>query len=328
VSHINDFLTPAVIAQRLEPLRESPFEKYEPLSAARMKRLFLKPTDRDPHFPKGNDPSFWTRHLMDLAVFEYAAGTDPQEVRKIYHEAAAIWEPIIRVMNLKPHKQKAEIGDNPALAKELRSAFGAKLTRQGRDYTAEYVARPQPFYSEVIEQALVCAAISGDFTMATRLAEGYQTNDVDPLCEEQRFVVLRHLLAGDEKAASATAKRLKPGYAKDWPPELIEFPLGALRRDSKMLAKGLRTLNTRFKGRWDEKVWHARFKNITGGPRPSWRGSWKQMLNDVRKFLMDMNWIISPYALAYLNVARWRGVTDIFEQPELFSEWIPLSLCQ
>jgi hypothetical protein len=52
------------------------------------------------------------------------------------------------------------------------------------------------------------------------------------------------------------------------------------------------------------------------------------MLNDVRKFLMDMNWIISPYALAYLNVARWRGVTDIFEQPELFSEWIPLSLCQ
>ena len=72
--------------------------------------------------------------------------------------------------------------------------------------------------------------------------------------------------------------------------------------------------------------WRARYEKITAGPRPKYIGTWEDMLNEVRSFLINMKWILSPFALAFLNIAAWRGMTSPFDQPELFSEWIPLSL--
>jgi hypothetical protein len=202
------------------------------------------------------------------------------------------------------------------------------VSKIGREYHVRYKARPQPLYSEVINEALVCAAISNDPALARRLARGYKVNPRDPLNEDNRHLILRHLLAGDDSAAAEVAKRLRPGYPSDWPPELIEFPLGVVNGDPKLLAKGLRKLKARFRSRWDQRRWRAKYRKLTSGPRPRFRGSWEEMRDEARQFLISMNWLLSPYALAFLNVAAWRGVKSPFDQPELFSEWVPLSLCQ
>jgi hypothetical protein len=60
---------------------------------------------------------------------------------------------------------------------------------------------------------------------------------------------------------------------------------------------------------------------------PHYRGTWEQMLTEARRSLVSMKWLLSPYALAYLNIAAWRGTPAAFDQPKLFSEWIPLPLC-
>ena len=94
-----------------------------------------------------------------------------------------------------------------------------------------------------------------------------------------------------------------------------------------MLSEGLRKLTVSIKSRWTIKRWRDRFERITAGDRPKFRGNWDDMMKDVRHFLIHMKWLTSPYALAYLNVAAWRGMKSPFDKPKLFSEWIPLALC-
>src|SRR5262249_8230750 len=151
-------------------------------------------------------------------------------------------------------------------------------------YHVRFKTIPQPFQSDVLEEALPCAAISGDMQLARRLARAYKMPPRD-YGSNALYAVLRHLLADDDNAALAVVQRLessKAGYAADWPPELAEFPIGVARNDPKLLIQGLKKLNTRFKGRWDEKTWRARYDKITSGKRPRWRGTWDQMHKDAR----------------------------------------------
>jgi hypothetical protein len=248
-------------------------------------------------------------------------------VRSIYRRAAEQWVPIVKAIDFSPRTFELNLGDSPKLAQQLEDALNAKVTKIGRDFHVKYKARPQPLYLEGMEDALVCAAISGDRKLATRLAKAYEGNDSDPLHNNRRYVVLRNLLAEDDVAAAGVAKQLRPGYPADWPPELIEFPIGVVKRDGRLLRKGLRTLNTRFKGRWNRQRWRARYEKMNSGPKPRYRGTFEEMLPEVRQFLVSMNWLLSPYALAFLNIAAWRGMESPFDRPEMFSEWTPLSLC-
>jgi hypothetical protein len=321
-----EFLTLPTIEYQIELNRLSLAEQIKPLLTSKLRRLFEKPGAFEPNYPMKFWPSWKTDRRMELAALEYARGAEPISVRSMYRQAAEEWISIIPAMDFKPRVYVDDLGDSPALANKMKEAYNAKVTKVGRDYSVRYKAIPQPLQDEVLEQALVCAAISGDAALAKRLATAYKLRPYD--MDADAFFVLRHLLAEDDDAAAEIAKRLRPGYPADWPPELIEFPLGVLRQDPKLLAKGLRTLNTRFKGRWDQRRWRARFDKITAGPRPRFRGTWEDMLKDVRRFLISMKWLLSPYALAFLNVAAWRGMTSPFDQPKLFSEWVPLSLCQ
>ena len=328
VGVVREFLTLPVIEHESGSLRFSLAKPVKPLPTSKLRTLFQQPGAFEPNYPMKFEASWQSHDLMQLAALEHARGTDSKAVRAIYRQAAEQWEPIIPAMDFKPRTYEIELGDSPRLAADLKAGFKAKVTKVGREYHVKYRARPQPLSHEVLHEALICAAISHDPVLAKRLAKGYDFNPVDPMWGDDRFMILRHLLAEDDRAAADIAKRLKPGYPADWPPELIEFPLGVLRRDPKLLAKGLRTLNARFKGRWDVRRWRARYEKITSGPRPRYRGKWEDMLKDVRGFLISMKWILSPYALAFLNVAAWRGMTSPFDQPRLFSDWVPLSLCR
>lgn len=52
----------------------------------------------------------------------------------------------------------------------------------------------------------------------------------------------------------------------------------------------------------------------------------EKMLDVLRGDLISQRWLISTFALAYLNVAAWRGMEPPFGQPQAFSEWVSLSL--
>jgi len=137
-------------------------------------------------------------------------------------------------------------------------------------------------------------------------------------------------MAGDERQAAQLTKKLRAGYPIDFPPPLIEFPLGVVRKDASLLLQGLKALNTRFKGRWDEKSWRQRYEKLLAkkSGRRFWQPpSWDEFLNQARKDLCSLHWLLSPFALAFLNVAAWRGMKSPFDQPKAFSEWVPLSLC-
>jgi hypothetical protein len=283
--------------------------------------------DVELHWPAGSDLTDRTDELMYRAALENARGTDAATVRDLYHQVALDWAPVIEAMNFAPRVYEEQLGDMPAYARQLKAAFGAKVTKVGRDYFVKYRATPEPMQTEVLEQALVCAAISGDRDLARRMAKAYKIRPVPSEPRDVRYRILRHLLAEDDKAAALAAKGLSAGYAADWPPELVEFPRGVIKHDAALLAAGIRQLNTRMKGRWTIKQWRDRFERITAGKRPRFKGTWDDMMKDVRQFLISMKWLTSPHALAYLNVAAWRGMKSPFDKPKLFSEWIPLALC-
>ena len=48
----------------------------------------------------------------------------------------------------------------------------------------------------------------------------------------------------------------------------------------------------------------------------------------VRRELLDKRWLMPTFAVASLNVAAWRGMTELFDEAKLFTEWLPLALCR
>jgi hypothetical protein len=323
-----EFLGKSFVTEKVASHRAMLAEHVKPLAMSKLRRVFRTQNAEEPYQLRELTPiRLRTEYLMELAAFEHAQGAEANVVRSIYRQAAEQWVPIVKAMDLRPRIFELCLGDAPRLADALKVAFNAKVTKIGRDFHVRYKARPQPLHLEVMEEALVSAAISADRNLARRIAKAYKVNDSDPMHDLGHFVVLRHLLAEDDVAAAAVAKQLRPGYPADWPPELIEFPIGVVKRDERLLAKGLRTLNTRFAGQWNQQLWHARYKKLNSEPKPRYRRTFEEMLHEVRRFLLSMNWLMSPYALAYLNIAAWRGMKSPFDRPEMFSEWIPLSLC-
>ena len=309
---IRTFLTPEYIRQQLE-----------------RRRSLLEHSWKDwPPKPGATDlfRVLQTKHLMTIASLEYADGAPASTVRSLYQKGAAIWEPVIASLDFSPRTFEG-VTNSPKEARSYVKQFGANIEKRGCEFRYRFVTVPEHFLAQFAD-ALMAAAISGDLTLAQRLAKAYPT----PPLTRGSFSVLRHVLAGDMTAASIACQNLKPGYSADWPPALIEFPRGVVLADPALLATGLKTLNTRMKGMWGEKKWRTRHEKLRAGAikRFSRRSAptWDEMLRSVRDHLVGMRWILGEHALAFLNVASWRGMTSPFDQPKRFSQWVPLSLAR
>ena len=324
------------LEKRLEDQRGALSLKGNMCSPAQMRRIFRKKTSDPGALPDSpsdrlmlNSPP--THTLMDIAILEHARGTSAAEVRDLFRQAAAGWEPVIAAMDFKPRVWEG-IEPNRWDAEAYLASNRGTIKKVKGGYRYNYKAIPEPLWSEVHE-ALQCAAISGDRDLAQRLARAYQLKPASEIARDELFTfreyILRHLLAGDDDEARKVAKGLKPGYQVDFPQELVEFPLGVVRNDPELLLKGLKTLNTRFKNKWDERHWRKRYEKLKSGEirARAVPKTWEVMLVDVRDHLYTLHWLMSPIALAFLNIARWRGMESPFDKPKAFSEWIPLSLC-
>jgi hypothetical protein len=328
-----DFLTPDWIDRRLAP---TPMSKR-----AMASRKNAAKGDKNPRAliaamegaAKNPTPEFELEvsidSEMERAALEHVRGVDAGKVRQRYRAIAEPWEAIFSRIDWTPRAERHEQiarGD----AEAYRSAFKACLTGIGNYRAVAYKCVPQPYDPGEILQ---CAAMSGDADLARRIARSYRTltpaqAHVDG---STKYCVLRELLAGREKVASEHAKYPATGYSIDSPPDRVEFPLGVLRGDAKLVLSGLKAIKTRYQTAWDIgrlKRRHAAVtaqfaarRNLANAP------TWDEFANRARQELVGMKWMLSTWAIAFLNVARWRGLNAVFANQSAFCEWVPYTLC-
>jgi hypothetical protein len=175
------------------------------------------------------------------------------------------------------------------------------------------------------------AAIAGDQELAKEFASSYRVRPSSQVVRqfEIRNVILRHVLAEDHEGLTALATKLKPGYPADYPPALIELPLGVINRDVEMVCGAVRKLGTAMRNKWDVKKHRAWYdKRVAKYGTTGWRspGTWEQCLANTKGALVGGHWVLSWWALAWLNIARWHGMSKVFDDGKIFSEWIPAEL--
>jgi hypothetical protein len=144
--------------------------------------------------------------------------------------------------------------------------------------------------------------------------------------------ILRAAMAGDTQNEEDLARNLQSGYPSDFPPKLIELPLGVIGRDPAIILDGVRKIGTRFKGKWDLKkhreFYDKRKPRNPGTPHRS--GTWEQFLETTKQHLFGLHWIFSWWAIAWLQIARHRGLSEVFEPKnrKAFSEWVPFAMIE
>ena len=270
------------------------------------------------------------RQCMNRCELEYAAGSDPKIIRDLCRDFARSFVPVMAAMDFTPTEKHIEGGMTPSDAKDLAERFGGTWWKAGGNYAGvRYWSMPQP-HRLVMPRVWMIAALSGDAELARRVAEPYRLNEAHRLeVFDTREMILRHVLAGDREGERAFAAALKPGYPVDFPPDVIELPLGVIRNDPKTVLAGVKAVTTRFKGKWDLKKTRARYDKWAekAGTKGRWSAdTWDEVLDQTRKNFFNFNFVFSWWALAWLNVARWRGMDGVFRDPKAFSEWVPLSL--
>ncbi len=172
------------------------------------------------------------------------------------------------------------------------------------------------------------AAASGDQELASTVvatSRGQMPSHVNT-------AILRTALAGDAEAEKEMAGRLKADYTPDFPPQLIELPLGVIERDPARIVEGVRKIGTRFAAKWDPQKHRAyydkRQPKAPGKRHPN--GTWEQFMETTKGHLFGLHWVFSWWAVAWLQLARHRGLDEVFEPKnrKVFSEWVPFEMVQ
>jgi hypothetical protein len=224
-----------------------------------------------------------------------------------------------------------EDGLLPSSAKMLAEKFGGTWWKAIGQYAgAEYSFKNQPLGLWTRLDLWFIAAVSGNPDLARTVASVSQAQTATQLdSNEAREGVLRCALAGDTEGEALLAVRLKAGYPSDYPPQLIELPLGVIRRDAAMILQTVRSMGTKFKGKWDLKK-HRAWYDKRQPKNPSRRhpeGTWEECLARTKDMLLAGHWVFSWWAIAWLAIARQRGMTEIFDPKHrnALSEWVPFS---
>jgi hypothetical protein len=273
--------------------------------------------------------------FMRWAALEHASGASADRVREIYRKPVEAWVQLLPDVDFRPRTFQSEPDEwgNLKEASEAVARFDGKIIeKQGNRYRWRWRAIPQPWRDDV-QQAFECAAISGDRELAERIASAYPLYPAHQITNrvEVREAILRHLLAGDDHQAEQLSRRLAHGYDLDFPQQRIELPQGVVRRNSAKLRVGIKAINTRFNTKWDERPLRNRQERLAAQPRAAWAKKdfeWERFADRARSSLAGLRWLNSTWALAFLNIAAWRGITKIFDQPKLFSRWVPLDLAR
>ncbi len=269
---------------------------------------------------------------MHLCELEYVQHSQPAVIRETCRELVDRFRPALRSMDFSEAPCRIE-RTRPSSAKQLADQFGGRWWQMSEQLAGvEFLCAKQP-QREVMPLLWMMAAVSGERDLAREVATAYKLHPPAQISagSEMREAILRYALAEDREAEETLAAKLQPGYSSDFPPMLIEFPLGVIRGDSEMLLKAVSQAGTKLKAKWDVKKWRAKHDELVakgaarGRPHEK---TWELEFDWCRQLMVSRHWIFSWWGLAWLNIARWRGMDVVFQSPKAFSEWAPLSLCQ
>ena len=170
------------------------------------------------------------------------------------------------------------------------------------------------------------AAASGDLGLAGTVA----ATSHGQMPSHANTAILRAALVGETEAEKELAGQLKAAYTADFPPQLIELPQGVIERDPARIVEGVRKIGARFAAKWDPQKHRAYYEKrqpkVPGKRHPN--GTWEQFMETTKGHLFGLHWILSWWAIAWLQLARHRGLAEVFEAKnrKVFSEWVPFEM--
>ena len=173
---------------------------------------------------------------------------------------------------------------------------------------------------DAMKEAIVCALMAWDFTAAKTMAESYQLEPRIGGDKPNRFGLFREAVLGHTDGGLPFLGRTLE-YSTDRPPERHELAEGVIRNDASMVRKGLKTVSSRFKTVWTLKTY------CTPAKRRRY-GSVENILPDIRKHLLSgTKWLLADWAIAWMSLAWHRDIKEAFDEPKLFSHWVPWEAC-
>lgn len=202
-----------------------------------------------------------------------------------------------------------------------------KIIEKSKDRSGYVVIeeRQEAFEIEPIptREALMAAVMSGDWTLADRMARAYQLHPFDPRVPRSNNILamLRDLIVGDDEAARQCLTKFTHKYPRDRasPVYREELMIGIIDRNEDLLREGLKQTNKRFDTVWNLKNYEK--------PRSLKQFDSVQSLHEscVRD-LLRFRWAISIFAVAMMRIAVRRGLTALLNEPECWSDWVPFEL--
>jgi ankyrin repeat protein len=136
----------------------------------------------------------------------------------------------------------------------------------------------------------------------------------------REIAIFIHALRGETDCALEMIDSLPTVYDPDFAPQRRDLCEGVLRRDAKLIRASLKSINTRFRTVWTIKTYATPTKIRR-------LGNISEMMPKIRDHIHWHHWLISHWAVAWLSYARHLGVKGVFDDPSLFTQWIPWELC-
>ncbi len=283
--------------------------------------------DEELNGPEAKNPEWAGGHhrtvvdnAIRLAELKHAAGCPIAEVRALFREAGQAFLRMARAADFSAVPSRTFLDRGRTAAKKYGCKPGVVRVEAFVDEKGQKVARVhstrQPA-SLIFTCSLEAALLSGDATLATDIARAYPYNSLSD------GAILRFFVLGQEDEVTKHRDVFEPWVSGDkdgdWPYPRRQFPFGILNADDSLLVEGLANASKAFSSRWKPSRYTTP-KRVAHFKTP------EAALDDAKKTLIDMKWLLYPHGLAFSIVAARRGMKSFLSSETGWSEWIPREL--
>jgi hypothetical protein len=255
-----------------------------------------------------------------LAELKHAAGCPTSDVQSLFREAGQAFLRIARASDFSVRPSQAFFDRARRAAKKYEGRPGVLKVETFVDEKGQKLARLHSVHqpeSLIFTRSLEAALLSGDANLANDIAKTYQYTGLND------GAILRFFVLGQNSEVKKHKDVFGPWVAGDkdgdWPYPRRQFPSAILKKDDSLLADGITKASKAFFSRWKPARYTTpRFVKYYKTP--------ERALDQAKKDLVNMKWLLYPHGLAFSIVAARRGMKGFLSSETGWSEWIPREL--
>jgi hypothetical protein len=255
-----------------------------------------------------------------LAELKHAAGCSIADVQTLFREAGQAFLRIARAADFSVTPSPIILDHGRRTSKKYLGRPGVVKVETFVDEKGQKVARIHAMRKPekiLFTRSLEAALLSGDANLATDIAKTYPYNSLN------EGVILRFFVLGQDDEVLKHKEVFEPWVAGDkdgdWPYPRRQFPFAILKQDDSLLTDGITKASKAFSSRWKPaRYTTSRFVEYYKTPEKS--------LDEAKKRLVNMKWLLYPHGLAFSIVAARRGIKGFLTQETGWSEWVPREL--